>query len=52
MALWTSISISLACLVIGYAVACWTEGSSRDDLEHQNFYLEIENERLKRRSNA
>lgn len=48
MALWLGISIALACLVVGYATACWMEGSSRSDLQQTNFVLEIEIARLKR----
>lgn len=48
MPLWVAISISLACLCVGYGVACWTEGSSRSDLEHDNFRLEMELARCKR----
>jgi hypothetical protein len=47
MALWLSAGISIACLLIGYGVACFTEGTARDELEHDNFRMEIEIERLK-----
>jgi hypothetical protein len=34
--------------ISGFCLACFTEGSSRADLEHENWNLEIENQRLKR----
>lgn len=48
MALWLAVGIGITCLLIGYASACWAEGSSRGDLELENFHLEIELARLKR----
>lgn len=48
MALWIAISASLACLCIGYGLACWTGGAAQSDLEEMNWRLEIENARLKR----
>jgi len=48
MALWVGISISLTCLVLGYAIACWVTSATQSDLEEENWHLEIENARLKR----
>lgn len=48
MAIWLAVSIALAALTVGYAVACWANCASQSDLENENFHLEIENERLKR----
>lgn len=48
MALWLAVGIGIACLLTGYAAACWAEGSSRGDLEAENYRLYIENQRFKR----
>jgi hypothetical protein len=48
MALWVGISIALACLLIGYALASWAGDASQQDLEQENRLLEIQVASLKR----
>jgi hypothetical protein len=48
MSLWLAGGISIACLLIGYAIACWTEGQSRGSLEVDLYREEIKNARLER----
>lgn len=48
MALWLAISASLACLLLGFAGACWAGDASQQDLEQENRLLEIQVARLER----
>jgi len=48
MALWVAISISLACICLGFGLAVFAFGDARSDLEQELRIAEIENARLRR----
>jgi hypothetical protein len=47
MALWVGVSLAVACLCIGFAVAVGSLGVANSELASENHKLMIENARLK-----
>jgi ABC-type spermidine/putrescine transport system permease subunit I len=49
MPLWVAISVSLACLIVGYCAACWLTDAAHQDLEQEIRLLENEVRRKERK---